>query len=82
MMIFQFKNHDVALEFWERVQQQHADSLEERQAILLEMAKEGKMERVVQTGRTKEEVMKDWSKHYRVLDIQAGGGQEDADKGH
>jgi len=77
MLIFQFKDHDAALEFWRRVQERNANTLTERQAILLEMSREGLMERVMQTKRSQEEVMKEWSKHYKVLHIKAKGANDE-----
>lgn len=77
MMIFQFKDTDAALDFWRRVKERHADTLTERHAILLEMAREGLMERVVQTKRTREQVVKDMAQHYRVLDVRAKGKDDE-----
>ncbi len=71
MLIFQFKDHDGALEFWTRVRDRGAERVDERNAILLEMAREGYMERVLETNRTKEQVIEDWSKHSKILHIKA-----------
>lgn len=78
MIIFQFKDTDAALDFWRRVKERNANTLTERQAILLEMAREGLMERVVQTKRSKEEVIRDMAKHYKVLHIKAKGENDEA----
>ena len=76
MIIFEFESTEAALEFWQRVRDRKADTLAERQAILLEMTKEGRMKRVQETNRTKEEVLKDWSEHYNVLDVTGDTNDE------
>lgn len=76
MIIFQFKE-GAALEFFKRVKARNANTLTERQAILLEMAREGLMERVVETKRTKEQVIADMAKHYKVLHIKAKGADDE-----
>lgn len=76
MLIFQFKE-GAALEFFKRVKARNANTLTERQAILLEMTREGFMERVVETKRTKEQVIQDMAKHHRVLHIKAKGEDDE-----
>lgn len=71
MMLFEFKDTDAAIEFWQRVRDRDAGSEEDRTRILVEMAKEGLMKRVIETNRTKEEIIDDWSKHFNVLSIDA-----------
>ena len=78
MIIFQFKNTEAALEFWHRVKERNANTLTERHAILLEMTREGLMERVMQTKRTKEQVIQDMAKHYKVLHVKAKGENDEA----
>lgn len=77
MLIFEFKDTDAATEFWQRVKDRNAHTLTERQAILLEMSREGKMARVTETKRTKEQVIADMAKNYKVLHIKAKG-EDDA----
>lgn len=62
---------DQALEFWRRVMERGAETEAERKEILLEMANEGKVESVSETGRTKEEYIQDMSKEFRVLDVRS-----------
>jgi hypothetical protein len=60
----------TALEFWERVIAKKAETLEERNAILLELVHEGRIQSVIATERTKEQIVKDVVKHYgNVLDL-------------
>lgn len=76
MIIFQFKD-GAALEFFKRVKERNANTLTERQAILLEMTREGLMERVVETKRTKAQVVADMAKHFKVLHIKAKGESDE-----
>lgn len=64
-------NIDTALEFWQRVIDRKAETEEERIKILEELAKEGKMNSVSETSRTKKQIVEDKSKHWRILDVQA-----------
>lgn len=57
------------LEFWNLVAERKAETEEERIAILLEMAEEGKIDNVFQTKRTKEQYIKDISREQNVLDL-------------
>lgn len=77
MLIFQFKE-GAALEFFRRAKERNANTLTERQAILLEMVREGLIERVVETKRTKEQVIQDMAKHYKVLHIKAKGENDES----
>lgn len=76
MLIFQFKE-GAALEFFKRVKARNANTLTERHAILLEMVREGFMERVMETKRTKEQVIADMAKHYKVLHVKAKGADDE-----
>lgn len=69
MLVFEFKDHDSALEFWRRVVEQKAETLKERNQILLEMTKEGHMKRVQSTDRTKKQLVEDWGREYSVVDL-------------
>jgi hypothetical protein len=61
---------DTALEFWERVMDRKAETLEERNAILIELVEEGRIKSVMATERTKEQIIEDAAKNYgRVLDL-------------
>jgi hypothetical protein len=61
---------DTALEFYTRCREQNAQTLEERNAILLELVEEGQIQSVMTTNRTKEQIVEDAAKHYgRVLDL-------------
>jgi hypothetical protein len=60
---------DTALEFWDRVIARKADSLAERNQILLELVEEGKIKSVMATERSKDQIVHDAAKHYgQVLD--------------
>jgi hypothetical protein len=61
---------DTALEFYTRCREQNAQTLEERNKILLELVEEGRIQSVIATNRTKEQIAEDAAKHYgRVLDL-------------
>lgn len=61
---------DTALEFWERVNTRNAQTEEERQAILIELVQEGKVDAVSKTNRSKEQILKDAQKNYgNVLNL-------------
>ena len=66
---------DTAMQFYERVAAKellYDRTLNEieRTDILVEMAKEGLIERVVGTNRSKEEVVQDLAKHSKILDLR------------
>lgn len=61
---------EEALEFFERVQKLLVDNEEERTKLLIQMANEGKKIAISKTERTKEQVIKDYSKHGKVLYIK------------
>lgn len=60
---------DIAMEFFKRCQERGANTEPERVEILAELAKEGKMQSVVATNKTKEEYIEDKAKHFKVLKI-------------
>lgn len=61
----------VAAEFYKRCEAQKADTLDERMAILVDMAKEGKMKSVMETKRTADQVAKDMAKNFgKVLYVK------------
>jgi len=55
---------DVAKEFYERCMARNALTREEKTAILIELAEEGKMNSVMETSRTPDQVAKDMSKNF------------------
>lgn len=59
---------EVALEFYRRKQALGAVTEEECAAVLLEMAREGLIQRIMETKRTREQYIQDLQKHYDVLD--------------
>lgn len=61
---------EVAEEFWRRVIKEGANTEPERTAILVKMAKEGLMNRVSYTERSKSVYVKDLSKEFRVVEIK------------
>ncbi len=68
-------NAETACIFYERVEAKELlyhrklDEIE-RTEMLVEMAKEGLIEAVIGTNRTKEEVVEDLKKHSKVLDLR------------
>ena len=70
-MNFMFQmNVDTALEFYTRCREQNAQTLEERNKILLQLVEEGRIKSVMATNRTKEQIVSDAAKNYgRVLDL-------------
>lgn len=72
---------DSALEFFSRVRlieavEKKTLTEDERTDILLDMAKEGLIESVASTNRTKEQIVKDSTKHGKVLHIKSDGTKE------
>lgn len=68
MLIFTMST-DVAMEFWQRVKDNHLETELERRMLLLEMTKEGKMQSVSETTRSKEDYIKDMSKEFKIIDV-------------
>jgi hypothetical protein len=63
-------NVDTALEFYIRCREQNAQTLEERNKILLQLVEEGRIKSVMATNRSKEQIVQDAAKHYgKVLDL-------------
>lgn len=60
---------ETAMEFFKRCMDRKAETEQERGKILEELAKEGRMTSVVATKKTKEEYIKEKSKHYRILKV-------------
>lgn len=63
----------TAMEFYERCIARGANTEEERTKILMELADEGKMTRVVATSRTKDQVLRDTAKNFNILKIPPEG---------
>ena len=68
-------NVDTAMAFYERVAAkellyERTLNEAERTEILVEMAKEGLIERVVGTNRSKQQVVEDLAKHSKILDLR------------
>lgn len=57
---------DALEEFLIRVEQRKANTEEERVAILFELLEEGKIERLVKTSRSKEQITEDLKKNFNV----------------
>jgi hypothetical protein len=63
-------NVDTALEFYTRCREQNAQTLDERNKILLQLVEEGRIKSVTATNRSKERIVSDAAKNYgRVLDL-------------
>lgn len=58
---------DIAEAFYRICSELNADTPEERTKILDAMAKEGLMKQVYDTGRSRDEILKDFSKNYKTL---------------
>jgi hypothetical protein len=59
----------AAEEFFRRVTLLEEDNEENRTKILIKMAKEGLIESVMETQRTKEQYVKDIGKEFKLLDL-------------
>lgn len=69
---------DVAMQFYELCAELKLTTEEERKQLLIVMAKEGLIDSVVETGRNKEQIIKDYTKHYKVIsDIGFKGEDHD-----
>ena len=73
---------EAAEEFFRRVLLLKNDTEQERVKILLAMAKEGLIENIIETERTKDEYVKDQRRHFNVLDLTEAAfpDQEDEDE--
>lgn len=70
MLVFEM-TLEVAQEFYKRCTEREAVTLEERTKILVELANEGKMNAVMETKRTPDQVAKDMAKNFgKVLSIK------------
>jgi len=65
-----FMDVDTALEFYQRVYDRKATTPKEKDAILKELAEEGRMKSIIQTNRTKEQLLADYTKEYNVLHVK------------
>jgi len=65
-----FNNVDGALEYYTRVIERKPKTEEEKEAILCELVDEGYITRVVQTNRSKEQVIEDLSREQSILQIK------------
>ncbi len=72
MMLFEFPDVEAFARFWQVVWELDAHTEKERSEILLDFAKHGELKRVQQTNRTKEQLIKDWSKEFTIRDITNG----------
>jgi hypothetical protein len=61
---------ETGLLFYERVIKWGAKTPKEKEIILKLLAEAGQMKNVVQTNRTREEVVQDLAKEFKVLDVQ------------
>lgn len=68
---------DVAEEFYTRCIETHAETQKEKTDILVDLANEGKIKRIIKTGRTFEKVAEDLSKNFgNVIAIKAKGDKK------
>lgn len=65
---------EVAETFYRLCTKLNATTEEERHRVLDAMARLGLMKNVIETGRTREEIVRDMRKHYKVLDIREKNG--------
>lgn len=75
MLVFRM-SVEVAEEFYRRCAERGANTEETRTALLLEMAKEGLIDGLTHTNRTKEQYIKDISREQNVLDLTTKEGEE------
>jgi hypothetical protein len=68
---------EVAEEFYRRCDERQAKTRDEREAVLFELANEGKMNYVAETKRTMEQYIEDTAKHFSILHIKP---TEDSDE--
>jgi len=61
---------EVAMAFFELCLEKGIDSEKDRTELLWRMAREGKVSSVVQTERTREQILDDLRKHYNILHIK------------
>jgi len=61
---------DIALEFYTEVKKRNLNTEKERLNLLIELTKQGKIKSISKTSRSKEELIKDLSKHFNVLYIK------------
>jgi hypothetical protein len=66
---------EVMVEFFDRVNKLKKDNEKNRIKIIGEMIKEGFKISVGQTGRTKEEIVKDYAKHGTVMWVKKKEGR-------
>lgn len=69
MILFEFRDPDAALRFYQACMELGAKTERERTEILLDFAKNGEIRRMQQTNRTKAQLIEDWSEHYNVKEI-------------
>lgn len=69
MVLFEFKNVEAAMRFWQVVCEMDYQTEAERTELLVDFAKHGEMKRVWETQRTKEEFIEDMSREHNVLDL-------------
>lgn len=67
-MIFEM-SIDVAMEFYTRCDARGANTREEREEVLCELAREGKMNYIAETKRTMEQYIEDTAKNFNVLHV-------------
>lgn len=60
-------NLDVLEEFYRRSIERNAESEKEKMDILLELAEEGRMNRVTATKRSKEQIIADLKKNFNAV---------------
>lgn len=61
---------EVAEEFYRRCAAQKAVTRPEREAVLFELAREGKMNYVAETHRTMDQYLEDTAKNFNVLHVK------------
>ena len=71
---------ETGLLFYERVIKWGAKTPKEKETILKVLAEEGYMKNVVQTNRTREEVVRDLAREFKVLDVKYEKPKEQKDE--
>ncbi len=74
MMVYTM-SADVACLFYELCKDYALDTEQERVSLLNFLARQGLMNSVSTTQRTKQQIVADWQKHFDVLDLTGDGNE-------
>ena len=80
MLMFEFPNADACLRYWQVICELQIDNEKERQEILMDFVRNKEITSVRQTNRTRDQVVKDFSRHMHIMDIRAKREDEDGNQ--